>query len=191
VGMLRAQKGQEAFLLVSRLIKENDPQVKFVIVGDLYYEYGKIDPHLLVICASLNLNGEALFTGFRNDIENIFASFDIFVHSSLSQESHGRTILEAMAAGKPVVAFDDGGPRELVVDGSTGFLVPVGDIKLMAERIVALLKDTELRVRMGHEAKRVFKEKFSMAKYGKDMEGIYYKALEHARSPHETTGAMK
>ena len=193
VGMLRAQKGQQVFLLAARLIKEKYPQVKFVIVGDLYYEHGKIDPHLFDICASQGLNDDVLFTGFRNDIENIFASFDVFVHTSLSQESYGRTILEAMAAGKPTVAFDDGGPRELVIDGATGFLVPVGNLEVLSDRIVTLLKDAELRDRMGHEAKRIFREKYSITKYGNDIERLYYETLEHAR-PHahwRLWGAMK
>ena len=181
VGMLRAQKGQEAFLLAARLIKKNCPQTKFVIVGDLYYEHGKIDPHLLDIRASQGLDTDVLFTGFRNDIENIFASFEVVAHTSLSQEAHGRTIVEAMAAGKPVVAFDDGGPRELVIDGITGFLVPVGNVEIMSERIVTLLKDAELRAGMGREARRVFKETFSMTKYGQDIERLYYEALERDR----------
>ncbi len=181
VGMIRLQKGQEAFLLTARLIKQKYSPAKFVIAGDLYYEQGKIDPHLLEICASHGLNDDVLFTGFRKDIENIFASFDVFVHTSLSQEAYGRTILEAMAAGKPVVAFDSGGPRELVIDGTTGFLVPVGDVELMSDCIVRLLKDGELRVRMGREAKRVFTENFSMAEYGREIERLYDDTLERER----------
>jgi len=181
VGMLRPQKGQTRFLSVARMVKENYPEVKFVVAGDLFYEQGKVDSYLIDLCTSLGLNGDVFFTGFRDDIQNVYASFDVFVHTSESQEAYGRTILESMASGKPIVAFDNGGPGELVVDALTGYLVPVGDLRGMADRIITLLKDDGLRNRMGREAKRLLKEKFSMAKYSKDLERLYYEILEHEK----------
>jgi glycosyltransferase involved in cell wall biosynthesis len=177
VGMIRSQKGQEVFLSVARLIKENHPRIKFVVAGDLYYEQGKVDPCLVDVCNKLALTDDVLFTGFRSDIENVFASFDVLAHTSLSQEAYGRTILEAMAAGKPVVAFDDGGPRELVINGLTGFLIPVGDISSMSERILILLKDDKLRAKMGLEARRRFNEKYSMGKYIRNIQAVYGEQL--------------
>jgi len=98
-------------------------------------------------------------------------------------EAYGRTILEAMAASKPVVAFNDGGPGELVKDGQTGFLIPPGNTEIMAERIIELIRNEELSIRMGNAGRRLLKENFSMKKYGKDMERLYYETLGHAR-PH-------
>ncbi len=177
VGMLRSQKGQHLFISAAKIIKDNYPNVKFVIVGDLFYEEGKIAPDLETLSNNLGLSECVIFTGFRKDIEDVFASFDVFVHTSVSQESYGRTILEAMAAGKPVVAFNDGGPRELVKDGLTGFLVPPSNIELMAEKISGLIRDECLSARMGNEGRRLLKETFSMEKYNENLGKIYMATL--------------
>jgi len=173
VGMLRSQKGQHLFMSAAKLIMKSNPDVKFFIVGDLFYEQGIISTELERLRNDLGLNENVIFTGFRNDIEDVFASFDVFVHTSVSQESYGRTILEAMAASKPVVAFNDGGPGELVKDGHTGFLVPPGNIELMAEKISDLIRDEYLSARMGTEGSRLLKENFSMENYRENLEGIY------------------
>ena len=173
VGMLRAQKGQHLFLQAAKMVKEKYADVKFLISGDMYYENGVIDPDLRNLCSSLGLDNDVVFTGFRKDIENVFASFDVFVHTSACQESYGRTILEGMSAGKPVVAFNHGGPGEIVRNGQTGFLIPAGDPRLMAEKIVYLLSDDELRQRMGIEGRRIIRENYSNEKYIKRLEEIY------------------
>jgi glycosyltransferase involved in cell wall biosynthesis len=177
VGMLRAQKGQHLFLSVAQIVKEKYPDVKFVIAGDMYYENGMIDPTLQNLCNSLGLDDHVIFTGFLTDIENVFAAFDVFVHTSAFQESYGRTILESMSSGKPIVAFNNGGPSEIVRHGRTGFLVPPEDLRLMAERIIALLLDDELRTQMGSEGRRIIREHYSNEKYMKCLEGLYSQLL--------------
>lgn len=177
VGMLRAQKGQHLFLQAAKMVKEKHPGARFVISGDMYYKDGAIDPGLKNLCRRLGLENDVIFTGFRSDIENVFASFDVFAHTSAYRESYGRTILESMSAGKPVIAFDHGGPRELVRDGRTGFLVPPGDVGLMAEKISALLSDGALRVQMGDEGRKTVRERYSNEKYMKSLQEIYSQCL--------------
>ena len=177
VGMMRAQKGQRTFLSIARIVKDRYPEVKFIIAGDLFYQKGAIDRNLLELCDSLGLADDVIFTGFRTDIENVFASFDVFAHTSEMQESYGRTILEAMASGKPVVAFRSGGPGELVKDESTGFLVAAGDVLKMAEKIVVLLTDDELSRRMGEAGHLVVSLNYSSERYTKSLQEHYRQCL--------------
>lgn len=173
VGMLRTQKGQHLFLSVAQMVKQKYPDIRFVIAGDMYYENGMIDPTLKNLCNSLGLDNNVIFTGFRTDIENVFAALNVFVHTSVFQESYGRTILESMASGKPIVAFNTGGPSELVRHGQTGFLTPPGNLQLMAERITELLLDDKLSNRMGNEGRRIIRNHYSNENYIKCLQELY------------------
>jgi glycosyltransferase involved in cell wall biosynthesis len=109
--------------------------------------------------AELGDAGELL--GERTDVVELLAGADVFVLSSRS-EGLPLSILEAMAAGLPVVASAVGGIPELVVDGKTGFVVPPGDAKALAEALRTLVADAELRRRFGAEARRRAEEHFSV-----------------------------
>ena len=101
----------------------------------------------------LGLNDFLLLPGFRQDIVFLFTDLDLLVVTSIN-EGFGMVILEAMAAGKPVVAHDVGGIAELVVDGETGFLVPAGDVDAICSRLDQLLNDRELYEAMSQAARR-------------------------------------
>ena len=94
-----------------------------------------------------------IFTGWRTDALQIVALMDILVHPSLS-EGFGRTVLEGMALGKPVIASKVGGLRELISDGENGFLVDAKSPSQLAEKLRILLASNTLRERIGREAKK-------------------------------------
>jgi D-inositol-3-phosphate glycosyltransferase len=103
--------------------------------------------------AELGLEEQVLLTGFLPDQlkDDLVAAADIVVHLA-QRESFGLAVLEAQAAGKAVVAADASGPRSLIEDGSTGILVPVGDVSRLTEVLLGLLEDPRRRIALGSRA---------------------------------------
>lgn len=112
------------------------------------------------------------FLGYRKDIYRILKESDIYVVSS-ETESFSLAALEAMAAGKPVVATKCGGPEELVIDGVTGFLVPVNDANEMSNAIMNLIQNDALRMRMGFKGKEYYEKNFTVERYVESFEKLY------------------
>jgi len=100
-------------------------------------------------------------SGYRSDVPDILAASDICVLPSTLPDSFPTVVLEAMAAGKPVVATNWGGSREMVVDGETGYLVPVDDASVMADRLRLLAEYPDLRRQMGEAGQRRAEELFT------------------------------
>ncbi|MEW6100988.1 MAG: glycosyltransferase family 4 protein [Candidatus Omnitrophota bacterium] len=165
-------KGHEVLLEAAPMIIKEAPCVKFLFVGE-----GELRPKLEKIVLTHGLKDYVIFTGFRSDIPEITAVFDIAVLASFF-EGLGRVILEAMVMGKPVVATSVGGIPELVKDGKNGFLVPVADCKALAEAIACLLKDKSLRLSMGEAGRKMVDEKFSAERTTAEIEEIYQELLK-------------
>ncbi len=147
VASLTSQKGHPYFLRAARRVLETVPTTTFLIVGD-----GPLRAELEGLSKELGLEGRVVFTGLRSDVPLLLAHMDLFVLSSL-WEGMPMAVLEAMAAGKPVVATSVGGLDEVVLEGSTGYLVPPGDENALAAAITALLRDDKLREKMGSEGR--------------------------------------
>ncbi len=143
VGRLSPEKGQELLLQAASLIRNRVPNVQFLCIGE-----GPSRSALESQARVLDLNSNIVFTGFRDKVPELLQGIDIFVLPSRA-EAFPLALLEAMAAGKPVVAADVGGVREAVVEGETGYLCEPGDVQRMAARIVSLLGNAELRAQMG------------------------------------------
>jgi glycosyltransferase involved in cell wall biosynthesis len=126
------------------------------------------------------LEKHVLLAGFRPDVLALHQAFDIFVMSSIT-EGLGTSLLDAMAAGKPIVATTAGGIPEVVVDGVTGFLVAPRDDAAMAAAIVKLLKDPELRQRMGQAGLARARERFSAERMLQETLKVYQRV---ALRPH-------
>ncbi len=110
--------------------------------------------------ADAKLIGRFALPGFRNDLDQMLPSADLFVSSSLT-EGMPNVLLEAAAASLPVVATAVGGTPEVVVAGETGYLVPADDPAKLAERITQLLRDEELRHRMGRAGREHVRTNFT------------------------------
>ena len=98
--------------------------------------------------ATLGIRDRCHFSGFRTDVGTIYAASDVVVLTS-ANEGTPVTVIEAQAAGKPVVSTDVGGVRDIVTDGVSGFVVPPGDMDALADRLKALAADPDLRARFG------------------------------------------
>jgi glycosyltransferase involved in cell wall biosynthesis len=142
-----------------------------LIVGE-----GELKSSLVKLCAELGLENRVLFLGHREDVNLLLDFMDIFILSSHS-EGCAISLLEAMASGKPVIATRVGGNPELVLEGKTGFLVPPAEPEKLAERIIFLLRNEDLRVKMGDEGRKRVNEKFSLETMLKNYEELYSKVL--------------
>jgi glycosyltransferase involved in cell wall biosynthesis len=132
IGSLIPLKGHRDFLKMAELIARTRGEVRFLVVGE-----GPLRHELESMARTRGLGDRVIFTGARRDIPELLSLMDVFVLSSWS-EAHPLTILEAMAAGKPVVATDVGGNPESVVHGETGFTVPPEDGEKLFEKVKKL-----------------------------------------------------
>ena len=148
------------------------PNVKFMFVGE-----GYLREELELLTNQLGLVGNyVIFTGFRTDIPEITSIFDISVLVSFF-EGLGRVLLEAMAQGKPVIATKVGGIVDVVDDGETGILVPPGDVVALAEAMITLLEDEDLRIRMGRSGRAKIDTKFSAQTMVSQIKEVYEKLI--------------
>jgi len=167
VGMIacfKPQKDHRTFLNACARIIEAVPAAKFLLVGD-----GVLRAQIEVLIVRLGLQDKVILAGWRRDIARIMASLDVLVLSSL-YEGLPIVILEAMASGRPVVATDVCGIREIVKDGENGYFVPPGDPEALADKIISLLKNKGLRERMGKRGRNLseeFEESFMLQKINK------------------------
>jgi L-malate glycosyltransferase len=155
VAALVPHKGQRHLIEAAALVVRQVPDARFVIAGE-----GELRPALERTIREHRLEKHVLLAGFRPDVLSLHKAFDIFVMSSIT-EGLGTSLLDAMAARKPIVATNAGGIPEVVVDGATGFLVQPRDHQAMATAIVRLLKDAGLRQRIGNAGAARARDKFS------------------------------
>ena len=129
---------------------------------------GSVDSHdyqstLLQSIEQFGLMNRVRFMGKRDDLPGVMTQSDVFVLSS-RREGHPYVLLEAMACNLPAVATRCGGVDETVVEGETGFVVPIGNAQALAERLTPLIEDAQLRTRMGKAAGRRVREQFTAKK---------------------------
>jgi glycosyltransferase involved in cell wall biosynthesis len=155
VARLAPQKGQRTLIEAAPLVLERFPDARFVIVGD-----GELRGELEAAAAALGVAQRFTFAGERRDVPVLLETFDVFAFPSLF-EGLCLAVIEAQAAGVPVVATPVGGIRETVVPGETGVLVPPHDARRLAEGIVALLDDPATSRRLAEEAQSRVLERFS------------------------------
>ena len=173
VGALVPHKGQRHLIDAAALVVRRVPDARFVIAGE-----GELRGALEQQIKHLGLEKHVLLAGFRPDILSLHKAFDIFVMSSVT-EGLGTSLLDAMACGRPVVATRAGGIPEVVQDGVTGILVPARDHDAMADAIVKLLKDEELRNAMGAEGRSLANTRFNADRMVQDTLRVYERVAVH------------
>ncbi len=169
IGRIEEKKGHEILISAMKDIKD----ARLVIIGR--GEAGYIN-RLKALSESYGISDRVFFMGYREDIPSILKEIDILVVTSFT-EGFSRAILEAMAAGKPVIATDVGGNREAVADGLTGYIVPPGDSNALVNRIKDLINAPEKRERMGRAGRKRVEEEFTIEKNIEKVEGIYRELL--------------
>lgn len=182
VGMIarvNPYKGHEMFIRAAHSVSQAVPSARFVVVGGHLPEYETLWRRLLQLRRDLGLDSALSFTGHQppERIPEILASFDVFVLPTTDREGLGQVVLEAMAMARPVVATDVGGPCEVVVDGVTGYLVPPSDADRMAAAILRLLRDADLRSRMGRAGRARVEQFFSLDQHVSCIKAVYREVL--------------
>lgn len=167
-------KGHSGFLRIARRIHQRMPEVEFLLVGD-----GPLRQDLEREAASLGLGASAIFLGDRQDMPAILASLDVAILTSDS-ESLSNVILEAMAAGLPVVAYGVGGNSELLSD-QRGALIPAGNERFFADAVEKLLADSALRQQLGRNALQFTKENFGLDRVRQRYVELYVSLLRKKR----------
>ncbi|MFN3476458.1 MAG: glycosyltransferase [Candidatus Methylomirabilales bacterium] len=168
-------KGHRSFLKACQTIKRKHGAVKFLLIGD-----GPLRGQLEELARELGLEQDVRFLGSRHDIPELLALMDVAVLPSL-EEGFPNAVLEAMAAGKPVVATRVGGVPEAVIHGETGLLVPPKDPQALADAILALLDDPPRAEEMGKAGRERVKKEFGLDRMVWEMEGLYEELLSRKR----------
>jgi glycosyltransferase involved in cell wall biosynthesis len=167
VGRLEARKGHRFFLDAMRRVVDRAPGTIGLIVGE-----GREKEALLAQRDALGLGDAVRLVGYWPDLAEAFAALDVFVLPSL-MEGHPLAILEAMAAGKPVVATDVGGNGEAVQPDVTGLLVPPADPAALADAILSLLAEPERSLALGEAGRRSLDRRFSLEAAVRANEHLY------------------
>jgi glycosyltransferase involved in cell wall biosynthesis len=167
VARLQPVKDQASLLAAFARVAAELPNAKLVLVGD-----GPVRAALESQSASPALAGRVIFLGRRSDIPDILPTFDVFALPSLS-EGLPLTLLEAMAAGLPCVATAVGAMPEAIVAERTGLLVPVGDVAALADTLLRLLRDPNLRREMGQAGQKRARELFDLKVMTRRYEDLY------------------
>lgn len=173
VGLFIEWKGQEFFIRAVPKILKQFPEAKFLLVGDATRDSDKpYARRLRLLVRELSLESKIIFAGFRADRLSIMAASDIIVHASSSPEPFGLVITEAMSVTKAVVATNSGAPREIVINGKTGILVPPKDPDMMATACIKLLKDPGLRGGMGMAGRQRVQKYFTIERMTREIEHV-------------------
>ncbi len=169
-GRLEERKGQE--YLVSAMRNINNAKIIFA---------GKADDAYLnrikTMCNEFNISERVIFAGHRKDVPALLRQIDIFAFPVIIGEGFSRAVLEAMAAGKPVIATDDAGNPEAVKDGETGHIVPIKDPEALSEKINDLIRNKEKRNQMGLAGRKRLEKMFTIQRYVESVERLYHDIL--------------
>jgi glycosyltransferase involved in cell wall biosynthesis len=180
--MRHPMKDQATFLRAARRVRDEIPEAAFVLAGE-----GELLEEMRGLAFDLGLESDTFFTGRCANVSDLLAVSDVCVLSSKGVEGFSNSIIEYMAAARPVVATDVGGAAEQVVEGETGHIVAAGDDEAMAAHIITLLKDPARAREMGERGLSRVREKFSCEAQLERTEALYERLLR--RTPFVTEPA--
>lgn len=165
------QKGKDilTYIRSAARLRDRHPELHHLVIGQGHLGYRflieqEIDRH--------DLGGRVHLLGYRDDVPALLSRIDVMVSTS-THESFGRTLIEAMAAGKPVIATRSGGPEEIIVEGACGFLAEIGDDAAIADGIARLLDDKALYEAMSQAARERVLTEFDLRSSVRKIERIF------------------
>ena len=175
---LTSLKGHDALLACGPELARSVPHIKLLLIGD-----GPLRRSLEAKVRALGLESHFVFTGLvqPSEVPNLIGLMDALVHLSC-REGLPRALPQALAAAKPVVAYDLDGASEVCHDNETGFLIPAGDTTQLVDRIVRLASDPVLRARLGGRGRELVRELFSVEQMVDALYALYQKLSANART---------
>jgi len=181
-------KGHADLLAVAPQLVARCPQMKFLLVGD-----GPWRDRIERASRSRGLGRHFIFAGLVSpgEMPHYVALLDALVHLS-RREGLPRALPQALAAARPVVAYECGGAREICLDNETGFLIPPGDLSLLTERLVRVARDGALRARFGRRGQQLVKLWFPVERMVDELHALYAKlCARHAAQPAKSVGSAR
>jgi len=172
VGRLALQKGQRHLIAAMPLLLERVPRARAIIAGG-----GDLEDYLRDLASEMGVADQVHVLGPRKDVPALMHAIDLFVVPSVS-EGFGLVLLEAMAAGRPIVASRVATIPEVVADGETGLLVPAGDPLALASALAELAEQPSTAARMGEAGRERLRRQFSVEKMVGDTELLYRELLD-------------
>jgi len=174
IGALHPRKSHELFIEAAVTISATEPRARFLVIGE-----GMLLDDLQALTRRTNrLVGRLVFTGVREDIARLLSATDVYVKPGVVEGFVGITVLEALALGKPVVAFETEDVKLALTDGETGLIVPNGDVGRLSERILYLLENPSVGFRLGQAGQQLVLERFDFGVLARRLEGFYERVLE-------------
>jgi len=177
VGRLTYDKGPDIFLRAIAQIRSELPDARYILVGE-----GPYRPEAERLISDLALGEVVHLPGQRSDMPSVYASCDFMVSSS-RQEGLPMAILEGMAASLPWIGTPVGAVPTVIRQDANGILVPAGDVKLLAESMIRLMRDPEVRARMGTAARHITRQDFSAERMSEDYLRVYTLAKMQVPDP--------
>lgn len=173
VARLAAVKGHRYLIEAAELVAKERKDIKFILAGT-----GPLEEELKKLVKDKGLEETVIFAGFIKEVAGIYNILDVNMITSNS-EALCLALIEGMSLSKPMIGTDVGGVPELIKSGETGLLVPLGQPKALAEAILALAQNKELREAMGRQARQLMLEKFSASKMAEEIGKLYEDLVKH------------
>jgi glycosyltransferase involved in cell wall biosynthesis len=171
IGRLFKLKGHEDLFTAFQKLLPQCPNARLLLVGD-----GALRPHLENRAREMNLADKIIFTGLvpPGEVSRYVGIMDCLAHLS-AREALSRALPQALAAGKPILAYHFDGADEICLENKTGFLVHTGDVATVAQKLLQLANDPELRKRLGQNGRNFVRENFAVEKMVDDQYNLYLK----------------
>ncbi|MCK9364724.1 MAG: glycosyltransferase [Syntrophales bacterium] len=172
VASLTENKGHGLLMAALAPLTQRFPALRLIIVGD-----GPLREPLSKESRRLGIEKAVIFTGIRTDISALLNMADIFVLPSQLREGLGVALIEAMAAGLPVIGTAIGGIPELIQENENGLLVPPGSVEALTTSLEKLISDPAARKMMGQKGTQMYQERFTMSMMTRQIETLYDQLL--------------
>lgn len=180
VGRLDHCKGVEVFLRAAAACRGEFPDARYVVCGGEVEGQEEVGRGARRLARELGLTDVVSFTGWRygpEDMPEVHAALSVLVSCSTAPESFGLVLIEAMATGRPVVATNHGGPREVCAEGETALLVPPGSPRRTADAILELLRDPARARAMGAAGRERAERHFDERRHSRELQLLYEEVL--------------
>lgn len=176
IGSISYSKGQDILIRTAHLVLNEFPDTLFLVVGGYFPENLSYYQKMRQLVEELDMKNEVIFLEPIEEIEELIYSLDIVVNVSREREGLGRSLLEAMALGKPVVGTEVGGIPELV-DEDCGILIDSANVGELLEKLCLLIKDKDLRAKMGRNGREKVERLFNMESKVGELEEVFDSVL--------------
>lgn len=173
IGRLEPWKGQDVAIEAFAAVADRVPEAMLLIVGGGATTKPGFGRALEGRVAALGLGDRVRFLGVRQDVPHVLAATDVLVAPTVSPEPFGRTLVEGMAAGVPVIGTAGGGPDDIIVPGESGWLVPPGSVAPLADAVTTALRDEGLARRLAEAGRRRATERYSLTRVVREMAEVF------------------